>query len=139
MIGNINIRVSGDSNSVDVFGEDMAEVVFSDAGFAQVAAANGYIKADDYEALQKRLDELVNFIDGLDEDAIAVKAGYVKLEPGQVVVDEHPFTDEEADFLLEAIETTKCSDCDDLCKARGNCLYFNTRTKLETIKEARDE
>jgi len=72
-------------------------------------------------------------------DQIASANGYIRLEPGQVVVDEHPFTAEEADYLLEAIEPMKCNDCDDQCKARGNCLYFNTRTKLETLKEARDE
>lgn len=77
----------------------------------------------------------------IDFDTRAKAAGYVKLEPGQVVVDEHPFTEEEVDYLLEAIETTKCSDCNGPCgpKARGMCLYLNIRAKLTEIKEARDE
>ena len=77
----------------------------------------------------------------IDFDTRAKSAGYIKLEPGQVVVDEPPFTDEEADYLLEAIEPMKCNDCNEPCgtKARGMCLYLNIRAKLTEIKEARDE
>jgi hypothetical protein len=51
------------------------------------------------------------------------------------------FTEEEADYLLEAIEWTKCGDCSEQCgtKARGMCLYLNIRAKLEAFKEARDD
>jgi len=55
-------------------------------------------------------------------------------------MNEHPFTEEEADYLLEAIEAIKCGNCCEQCriKARGLCLYFNIRAKLKAM-EARDE
>jgi len=51
------------------------------------------------------------------------------------------FTDEEVDYLLDAIEWMKCGDCSEQCgtKARGMCLYLNIRANLNTTKEARDE
>ena len=65
-----------------------------------IATANGYIKAEDYEALKLKLaevtDQLEDATSTLDQieaesacfDGLARSAGYVKLEPGQVVVNE---------------------------------------------------
>lgn len=64
---------------------------------AALAAANGYVKADDCEAVKKQIDKEV--IDSIadahgrveqlrdeDFDAMARLKGYIKLEPGQAVV-----------------------------------------------------
>jgi hypothetical protein len=54
-------------------------------------------------------------------------------------MNEHPFTEEEADYLLNAIEAQKCDDCNERCGIKDQCLYLTIRAKLNAIKEARDE
>ena len=63
--------------------------------------------------------------DGLDEDEIAKKAGYVRLEPGQVVVDGKAIVD-------------YCGACDDesMTVVCDGCVIKPIR---DAIKEARDE
>ena len=51
------------------------------------------------------------------------------------------FTEEEVDYLLDAIDPMKCADCKTSCGigGSGRCLYMSIRAKLNAIKEARDE
>ena len=100
-----------------------------------LALANGYVKAEDYEALKAKLaevtDQLEDATDTLDQieaesacfDGLARSAGYVKLEPGQVVVNASDVGD-----ALDAL----CDTC------AGNCEMCPTREILFAIKEARD-
>ena len=57
--------------------------------------------------------------------------------PGEVDVTGPMFDDEEAGYLLIAIETMKCDDCKGRCNVP--CLYLSLKSKLEAIKEARHE
>lgn len=62
-------------------------------GFHEFALANGYVKAEDYEALKSKYEDATDTLDQIEAesacfDGLARSSGYVKLEPGQVVVNE---------------------------------------------------
>ena len=90
-----------------------------------LALANGYVKAEDYNAMKAKVaeltDQLKDATDTLDQieaesacfDALARSAGYVKLEPGQVVVKRA--TAEHARRLSD------CYHCDDPDCRCGEC------------------
>jgi hypothetical protein len=107
-------------------------------GFHEMAEKMGYIPAADYEALKAKLaevtDELEDATDTLDLieseadlfDATAIASGYVKLEPGQVVVD--------GEKLLYVLHNSKYPVLDD-----GTCTIDAAEELLRAIKEARDD
>lgn len=90
-----------------------------------VALANGYVKAEvpitsmhDPRLTAKKTEPW-----HIDIDSLARSAGYVKLEPGQVVVNASDVGD-----ALEAL----CDTC------AGECSMCRVKDVLSAIKEARD-
>jgi len=98
---------------------------------AALAIANGYVKAEDYEALKAKVAELTDRLedatDALDLieseadlfDATAIASGYIKLEPGQCVVD--------AKIVGDVVH----GHCDDVC-----CFCDCANCDLKFIKDA---
>jgi hypothetical protein len=105
--------------------------------FDYFALANGYVKAADYEALKAKVAELTDRLEDATDtldlieseadlfDATAIASGYVKLEPGQVVVD--------GEKLLYVLHNSKYPVLDD-----GTCTIDAAEELLRAIKEARD-
>jgi hypothetical protein len=105
-------------------------------GFHEMAEKMGYIPAADYEALKAKLaevtDQLNDATSTLDQieaesacfDGLARSAGYVKLEPGQVVVDAKP--------IIEHCEACNEEGLKVVC---DGCVLRPIRDR---IKEARD-
>jgi hypothetical protein len=129
------VQIDGDDYEGIYDCGDHYRVTLLPGHLAAIALANGYVKAADYEALKAKLaevtDQLTDATDTLDQieaesacfDGLARSAGYVKLEPGQVVVNASDVGD-----ALDAL----CDTC------AGNCEMCPTREILFAIKEARD-
>lgn len=117
-----------------------------------IARSAGYVKRDDYEALKLKLaevtDQLKDATDTLDQieseshlfHATAIASGYVKLEPGQVVVDK-----ELADGVLLAVDMVylmkrgNLHECHMTPDAVTADIWEKTRDAfMDAIKEARD-
>jgi hypothetical protein len=128
---------SGEFMSIEI--DDLLHDIFltlSNDEFNRIALANGYVPAADYEALKAKVAELTDRLEDATDtldlieseadlfDATAIASGYVKLEPGQVVVNASDVSD-----ALDAL----CDTC------AGNCEMCPTREILFAIKEARDE
>jgi hypothetical protein len=118
---------SGEFMSIEI--DDLLHDIFltlSNDEFNRIALANGYVKAEvpitsmhDPRLTAKKTEPW-----HIDIDSLARSAGYVKLEPGQVVVNASDVGD-----ALDAL----CDTC------AGNCEMCPTREILFAIKEARDE
>jgi hypothetical protein len=99
-----------------------------DARVAALAAANGYVKADDCEALKAKLaevtDQLGDATDALDLieseadlfDATAIASGYIKLADDEIVVKRGTLNalidDHCADCTFDSLEIHDCANCD---------------------------
>lgn len=98
---------------------------------ASIAAANGYVKADDYEALKAKLaevtDQLGDATDALDLieseadlfDATAIASGHIKLADDEIVVKRGTLNalnalidDHCADCTFDSLEIHDCATCD---------------------------
>jgi len=96
---------------------------------ASIALANGYVKLADDEMIVKQLKTGEVCFGTVNVDQIARKFGYVKLQPGQIVVDgealKKAFVDSDIEFYVEVED--------------GLTFDAVIESAIVKLKEARDE
>jgi len=97
---------------------------------AMKALANGYVKLADDEMIVKQLKTGEVCFGTVNVDQVARKFGYIKLEPGQEIIERR---------ILNALIDDHCVGCMFFEAEERDCATCDLKPIRDRIKEARDE
>ncbi len=97
---------------------------------AKIAADNGYVKLADDEMIAKRLTSGEICFGSVNVDQVARKFGYVKLQPGQEIIERR---------ILNALIDDHCVGCTFFAVEERDCATCDLKPIRDRITEARDE